>query len=93
MSDGRSIRLPSAKLAQLREPGRNGPAVTRSPRVGRGGSNPPLCTRVPACANWNSGMPLKQMFESSNLSAGTRFLMNKIVLAECLDLPLCKFDR
>ncbi len=45
MSDGRSIRLPSAKFAQVREPGRNGPAVTRSPRVGRGGSNPPLCTR------------------------------------------------
>ena len=45
MSDGRSIRLPSAKLAQVREPGRNGPAVTRSPRVGRGGSNPPLCTK------------------------------------------------
>jgi hypothetical protein len=44
MSDGRSIRLPSAKFAQVREPGRNGPAVTRSPRVGRGGSNPPLCT-------------------------------------------------
>ena len=56
MSDGRSIRLPSAKFAQVREPGRNGPAVTRSPRVGRGGSNPPLCTRVPACANWNSGL-------------------------------------
>ena len=32
MSDGRSIRLPSAKFAQVREPGRNGPAVTRSPR-------------------------------------------------------------
>ena len=31
MSDGRSIRLPSAKFAQVREPGRNGPAVTRSP--------------------------------------------------------------
>lgn len=45
MSDGRSIRLPSAKFAQVREPGRNGPAVTRSPRVGRGGSNPPLCTK------------------------------------------------
>jgi hypothetical protein len=44
MSLGRSIRLPSAKFAQVREPGRNGPAVTRSPRVGRGGSNPPLCT-------------------------------------------------
>ena len=44
MSDGRSIRLPSAKSAQVREPGRNGPAVTRFPRVGRGGSNPPLCT-------------------------------------------------
>ena len=25
MSDGRSIRLPSAKFAQVREPGRNGP--------------------------------------------------------------------
>ena len=36
MSDGRSIRLPYAKFAQVREPGRNGPAVTRSPRVGRG---------------------------------------------------------
>jgi hypothetical protein len=47
MSDGRSIRLPSAKFAQVREPGRNGPAVTRFPLVGRGGSNPPLCTRVP----------------------------------------------
>ena len=46
MSDGRSIRLPSAKFAQVREPGRNGPAVTRSPRGGRGGSNPPLCTRI-----------------------------------------------
>jgi hypothetical protein len=34
MSDGRSIRLPSAKFAQVREPGRNGPAVTRSPQVG-----------------------------------------------------------
>ena len=45
MSDGRSIRLPSAKFAQVREPGRNGPAVTRSPREGRGGSNPPLCTK------------------------------------------------
>lgn len=45
MSDGRSIRLPSAKFAQVREPGRNGPAVTRSPRVGRGGSNPPPCTK------------------------------------------------
>ena len=45
MSDGRSIRLPSAKFAQVREPGRNGPAVTRSPLVGRGGSNPPLCTK------------------------------------------------
>ena len=44
MSDGRSIRLPSANFAQVREPGRNGPAVTRFPRVGRGGSNPPLCT-------------------------------------------------
>ena len=44
MSDGRSIRLPSAKFAQVREPGRNGPAVTRFPRVGHGGSNPPLCT-------------------------------------------------
>src|SRR5215468_2764115 len=44
MSDGRSIRLPSAKFAQVREPGRNGPAVTRSPQVGRRGSNPPLCT-------------------------------------------------
>src|SRR5438552_12492970 len=55
-SDGRSIRLPSAKFAQVREPGRNGPAVTRFPRVGRGGSNPPLCTRVPACANWNSSL-------------------------------------
>ena len=31
MSDGRSIRLPSAKFAQVREPGRNGPAVTRFP--------------------------------------------------------------
>jgi hypothetical protein len=47
MSDGRSIRLPSAKFAQVREPGRNGPAVTRFPLVRRGGSNPPLCTRVP----------------------------------------------
>ncbi len=56
MSDGRSIRLPSAKFAQVREPGRNGPAVSLSPRVGRGGSNPPLCTRVPACANWNSSL-------------------------------------
>jgi hypothetical protein len=56
MSDGRSIRLPSAKFAQVREPGRNGPAVTRSPQVGRGGSNPPLCTTVPACANWNSSL-------------------------------------
>ena len=26
MSDGRSIRLPSAKFAQVREPGRIGPA-------------------------------------------------------------------
>ena len=43
-SDGRSIRLPSAKLAQVREPGRNGRAVTRFPLAGRGGSNPPLCT-------------------------------------------------
>ena len=56
ISDGRSIRLPSAKFAQVREPGRNGPAVTRSPLLGRGGSNPPLCTRVPACANWNSSL-------------------------------------
>jgi hypothetical protein len=56
MSDGRSIRLPSAKFAQVREPGRNGPGVTRFPRVGRGGSNPPLCTRVPACAKWNSSL-------------------------------------
>ena len=56
MSDGRSIRLPSAKFAQVREPGRNGPAVTRFPLVGRGGSNPPLCTRVPACANWDSSL-------------------------------------
>ena len=56
MSDGRSIRLPFAKLAQVRESGRNGPAVTRFPPVGRGGSNPPLCTRVPACANWNSSL-------------------------------------
>ena len=56
MSDGRSIRLPSAKFAQVREPGRNGPAVTRFPRVGRGGSNPSLCTKVPACANWNSSL-------------------------------------
>src|SRR6266481_4805030 len=47
MSDGRSIRLPSAKFAQVRGPGRNGPAVTRSPLVGRGGSNPPLCTKCP----------------------------------------------
>lgn len=31
MSDGRSIRLPSAKFAQVREPGRNGPAVTGLP--------------------------------------------------------------
>ena len=45
MSDGRSIRLPSANFAQVREPGRNGPAVTRFPRVGRGGSNPLLCTK------------------------------------------------
>ena len=45
MSDVRSIRLPSAKFAQVREPGRNGPAVTRFPRVGRGGSNPSLCTK------------------------------------------------
>ena len=44
MSHRRSIRLPSAKFAQVREPGRNGSAVTRSPRVGRGGSTPPLCT-------------------------------------------------
>ena len=44
MSHGRSIRLPSANVAQVPEPGRNGPAVTRSPQVGRGGSNPPLCT-------------------------------------------------
>src|SRR6266568_3376004 len=44
MSDGRSIRLPSANFAQVREPGRNGPAVTRFPLMGRGGSNPPLCT-------------------------------------------------
>jgi hypothetical protein len=34
MSDGRSIRLPSAKFAQVREPGRNGPAVTRFPPSG-----------------------------------------------------------
>ena len=44
MSDGRSIRLPSVKFAQVREPGRNGPAVTRFPQAGRGGSNPSLCT-------------------------------------------------
>jgi hypothetical protein len=33
MSDGRSIRPPSAEFAQVREPGRNGQAVTRSPLV------------------------------------------------------------
>ena len=49
MSDGRSIRLPSAKFAQVREPGRNGPAVTRFPLVRRGGSNPPLCTKCQVC--------------------------------------------
>ena len=31
MSHGRSIRLPSAKFAQVREPGRNGPAVPGLP--------------------------------------------------------------
>jgi hypothetical protein len=30
--------------------------ISRFPLVGRGGSNPPLCTRVPACANWNSSL-------------------------------------
>ena len=30
--------------AAVREPGRNGSAVTRFPRVGRGGSNPSPCT-------------------------------------------------
>jgi len=32
-------KIPSAKFVPVREPGRNGPAVTRFPRVGRGGSN------------------------------------------------------
>jgi hypothetical protein len=45
MNDGRSIRLPSAKFAQVREPGRNGLAVTRPPGVGLGDSNPPLSTK------------------------------------------------
>src|SRR5207245_11279091 len=56
MSDGRSIRLPSANFAQVRETGRDGPAVARSPLVGRGRSNPPLCTSVPATANCNSSL-------------------------------------
>ena len=34
MSHGRSIRLPSAKFAQVREPGWSGPAVTRFLRSG-----------------------------------------------------------
>ena len=34
MSDGRSIRLPSAKFAQVREPGRNGPAFGLGRREG-----------------------------------------------------------
>jgi hypothetical protein len=28
-------------------PGRDGPSVTRPPRVGLGGSNPPLCNKCP----------------------------------------------
>src|SRR6516165_7204504 len=39
----RFVYLPP-KFAQVREPGRNGPAVTRSLQVGRGGSNTHLCT-------------------------------------------------
>jgi hypothetical protein len=53
MIDGRSIRLPSANFAQVREPGRNVPAVTRYPQVGRGGSNPPLC---PMCQRARIGI-------------------------------------